>query len=330
MRIEGNGTLRLESPYEFGVYRHKVQLHAHTTRSDGRVDPQPVMKAYEDLGYAAVAVTDHDYAGRTSLNLEHPGGTPMLHIPGVEYSADANNESWCHLLAVGITHVHHADGLDARQSQVDAAAAEQGLSFLCHPYGEEVHRRGWTAQEALGLRGYNGIEIYNGISSDRHEVLSAFSRAVDLVLASGRRITIISSDDSHQRADMDRGYLVINSSVPRKDLQVGDVLSALRSGDFYAVGRIDSGATRVPVFLDIEVAGDTITVRTDCAADIAFMTRHHHTAAPGPDASLLEEGVSCARYTASPDDGFVRVEATLRENGLTSRAWSNPIHVIPR
>ena len=38
----------------------KVDLHAHTTRSDGENTPEEMIARYEELGFDAVAITDHD------------------------------------------------------------------------------------------------------------------------------------------------------------------------------------------------------------------------------------------------------------------------------
>ena len=48
------------NPYAVpGSYR-KPQLHCHTTRSDGRLDPRGLLERYRAKGYAAVVFTDHD------------------------------------------------------------------------------------------------------------------------------------------------------------------------------------------------------------------------------------------------------------------------------
>jgi len=38
----------------------KVNLHTHTTFSDGKNTPKEMVEAYKELGYGAVAITDHD------------------------------------------------------------------------------------------------------------------------------------------------------------------------------------------------------------------------------------------------------------------------------
>jgi hypothetical protein len=44
----------------------KGNLHTHTSYSDGAHLPLEILKIYEDLGYAFVAITDHDYLIRPS------------------------------------------------------------------------------------------------------------------------------------------------------------------------------------------------------------------------------------------------------------------------
>lgn len=37
----------------------KINLHMHTSQSDGRLSPLEALKSYEDAGYDAVWLTDH-------------------------------------------------------------------------------------------------------------------------------------------------------------------------------------------------------------------------------------------------------------------------------
>ncbi|HDP33871.1 MAG TPA: hypothetical protein ENN29_02040 [Candidatus Hydrogenedentes bacterium] len=155
---------RLNSPYDFGAHQHKVQLHAHTTNSDGDHPGEWLMQAYEKLGYAAVAITDHDYR-RYSASLADPKGHKIIHIPGVEYSGDNRERSWNHMIGINIQTIHHADGTGARQAQIEQAKQEGGLTYLCHPYDESIHPRGWNDQDVKEMvHGFTGIEIHNGAS----------------------------------------------------------------------------------------------------------------------------------------------------------------------
>ncbi len=40
--------------------QYKANFHAHTTRSDGRLNPHAVVDVYNKLGYNVLAITDHD------------------------------------------------------------------------------------------------------------------------------------------------------------------------------------------------------------------------------------------------------------------------------
>ena len=43
----------------FGINRWKINLHTHTTRSDGSRTPEEVAEIYKKAGYDVIAVTDH-------------------------------------------------------------------------------------------------------------------------------------------------------------------------------------------------------------------------------------------------------------------------------
>ncbi len=319
----------LDSPYDFGPYQHKVQLHSHTTQSDGDHAPSWVMQAYEDLGYAAVAITDHDYT-RHSASLTDPGGHNIIHIPGVEYSGDNSEQSWNHMLGIGIATIHHLDGTGARQAQIDQAAAEGGITFLCHPYDDTIHRRGWNDDELLEVMDYTGIEIHNG-GSYHNPGGRDYAYKVDLALSAGRKIFLISVDDFHRNPEstMDRGHVVVNSYSNSDDIELEDIMLALEMGNFFAAGRVNTGHPYPPRFLDISVSGLTVTVETDKVTDIEFITDRHNYYKEGDNYSHKVYETTLAEYKASPDDVFVRIKAVYTEDGNESYAWSNPLYVLP-
>ena len=68
----------------FGRKRQKVNLHMHTTRSDGQYSPATALRAYRNEGYDAVALTDHWRYGA--------GGNDegMTVLSGAEYNLDGS------------------------------------------------------------------------------------------------------------------------------------------------------------------------------------------------------------------------------------------------
>ncbi|MCX7708245.1 MAG: PHP domain-containing protein [Clostridia bacterium] len=69
-----------------------IDLHTHTTASDGSMSPGELVKHAKACGLAAVAVTDHDTVGGIVEALEAGQRIGMDVIPGIEISADYKPE----------------------------------------------------------------------------------------------------------------------------------------------------------------------------------------------------------------------------------------------
>jgi hypothetical protein len=324
-----DGAFHLESPYAFGAYQHKVQLHAHTTDSDGDHSGEWVMQAYQDRGYVAVAKTDHDHRDHTP-SLDDPGGHGITHIPSLEYSGDNDKRSFAHMLGINIRTIYHEEGVGNRPAQIDHAKKEAGFTYICHPYEVSIHRRGWSYEQIIDwVDGFTGMEINNGRSYIGPEGRN-YPTKIDCALTNGKEIKVIAVDDFHRNAEetMDRGCVVINSDLDKDSIRLDSVIDALRTGNYFATGRIQTSNPQPPYFTDITVSGPTIAVTTDREVDIQFITDKHNYYRPGTNFSQLNVGVREARYTASPDDKWIRIQATCTdENGNKTYAWSNPIYV---
>lgn len=67
----------------------KIDLHIHTTASDGRLTPSEVVRRAAKLGVEVVAITDHDSVAGIEEALSEAQKYPqMMVIPGVEMGAD--------------------------------------------------------------------------------------------------------------------------------------------------------------------------------------------------------------------------------------------------
>jgi hypothetical protein len=322
--------LRLDSPYQPGAHRHKVQLHAHSTDSNGDHAPDWVLRAYQELGYVAVAITDHDHSPSFTPRVTDPGGHGITHVPGVEYSGDDDLRSFSHMLGINIRSIHHADGVGNRPAQIGQALLEGGFAYLCHPYDLSIHRRGWSGEQITGwVRNFTGIEIHNGASYHDPDGRD-YPYKVDLALLAGMEIQVIATDDFHRNAEqtMDRGCVFIFSDKPADAIGLPDIVQALRTGNFFAAGRLNTRHPQPPQFTGITVAGSRITVSTDQPVDIQFITARHNYFRGAPYCSQVNRGVTTAHYTASAADQWVRIKATRTDAaGNRSYAWSNPVFV---
>jgi predicted metal-dependent phosphoesterase TrpH len=65
-----------------------VDLHLHTTASDGQYSPTEVVHRARELGLTAIAITDHDTTDGVEEAQAAASGTLLQVIPGVEISTD--------------------------------------------------------------------------------------------------------------------------------------------------------------------------------------------------------------------------------------------------
>jgi 3',5'-nucleoside bisphosphate phosphatase len=81
---------------------HYVDLHTHTTASDGVLPPEQLVDAAATAGLKAIAVTDHDTVDGVA-RAEIAGARLGIRIvPGVELSANVGDHE-AHILALGVS-----------------------------------------------------------------------------------------------------------------------------------------------------------------------------------------------------------------------------------
>jgi 3',5'-nucleoside bisphosphate phosphatase len=82
----------------------KVDLHLHSSISDGVLNPKELIARAAGLGLTAISLTDHDNVDGIPPALEAAAGYPsMMFIPGVEISTDVS-EGEVHILGYFIDH----------------------------------------------------------------------------------------------------------------------------------------------------------------------------------------------------------------------------------
>lgn len=96
-----------------------IDLHLHTTHSDGRSTPQQVVADAKRKGLRAIAITDHDTVSGVRDMMAFAKDAAIECLAGIEISAHAEGEGDLHLLGYGID-PDHAGLLDTLQHQKDA------------------------------------------------------------------------------------------------------------------------------------------------------------------------------------------------------------------
>ena len=79
---------------------YKVDLHSHSTVSDGLDSPAALVEKMWKSGVSALALTDHDALGGLPEARAAAERIGMRLIPGAEISADAADGEDVHLLAL--------------------------------------------------------------------------------------------------------------------------------------------------------------------------------------------------------------------------------------
>ena len=141
-----SSSARVDAPA--GAY---VDLHAHSTASDGSKAPMAVVAAARAAGLAAIALTDHDTTAGIDEAVEAGRGLGIRVIPGVELSAmEAERE--IHVLALHLARIDAIEGALRGFRDGRIARAEQIVAKL-NALGVPITMDAVLAQAAGGAVG---------------------------------------------------------------------------------------------------------------------------------------------------------------------------------
>ena len=80
----------------------KIDLHMHTTASDGEYSPTEVVKMVKEKKIEIFAITDHDTTSGIDEALEEANRQGLRLIPGIEFSAKDNEAKKVHILGYNL------------------------------------------------------------------------------------------------------------------------------------------------------------------------------------------------------------------------------------
>lgn len=83
-----------------------IDLHTHTTASDGSLSPAELIKQADQAGLKAVAVTDHDTIAGLAEALAAGQGLDLEVVPGVEISIEVGLDGGAHLVGLWVRPGH--------------------------------------------------------------------------------------------------------------------------------------------------------------------------------------------------------------------------------
>lgn len=161
----------------------RLDLHVHTTASDGSLSPQDVVALAADGGLDAIAVTDHDTVAGIPEAVDAAAGFSLRVIPGIEVSSTHEGSEY-HILGYFIdpqadsiqAHERHAlVGRERRMEEMVDRLRRQGLLIemadVVHAAGPDRSAIGRPhLARALALKGYaqSVPDAFDRLIGDNH------------------------------------------------------------------------------------------------------------------------------------------------------------------
>ncbi len=294
---------------------YRGNLHTHSTRSDGRLEPQEVCRRYRVEGYDFIALTDHfiglfDYPIVDTTGFRSDGFTTIL---GAElHTGTMENGHLWHLLAVGLPSCftppdapsfRPVKGSESASHLAQRARDAGAFVAIAHP-----HWSGLTMTDARSITAAHAVEVYNHgcvVDNDRGEGFLTLEH----LLNEGRHLNLIATDDAHfNTSDYFGGWVKVKATENTPE----SLLEALKAGAYYS--------STGPDIRDIRITKTRVEV--DCSPATSILVQGHGS----PMASLHGEAmttsdISLEKLDASP---WIRITVIDRAG---KRAWSNPIWV---
>lgn len=283
----------------------KGNIHTHSNRSDGALDPQEVCRRYREAGYDFLALTDHFLPrfGFPIVDTAPFRTADFTTILGAEVHAPktALGETW-HILAVGLP----ADFPPTLAEETGAALAQRCIdagAFVAIPHPA------WyalTAEDAATLPNAHAVEIYNHTSHVRTDRGDG-AYLIDQMLASGRQINLCATDDAHFHCDdAFGGFVMVKAMSNAPDA----LLAALKAGAFYS--------SQGPTIEHIDMTGETVEIT--CSPCQAIMALGRGSLAEQRNGTGLTRAVLPLEKLRR--GGFVRI---VIADAAGRRAWTNPV-----
>lgn len=321
---------------------YKVNMHCHTTISDGGNTPEDVKKRYVEAGYSAVCFTDHEVlvshknlcdenfialhgyevsVSDKTREYTNNGYKPVYHVNFIAKSQDnikmprfyqnnptqfGNARKW----ANEIGQYDEDDVIDGVQYDVEwlneyfKAVSEAGfLINYNHPQWSMQSR-----EDYIGLEHIHSVEIINGTVAQLNN--DCTSIPYEHFLRAGKRVAPTGGDDNHSSGNMFWAWTVIKAP----ELTYDALIAAYEKGDCYA--------TEGPDIYSIGIEDGKIKVKTSPVRSIVLHCDTRFAKKVSSKTELYTE----AEFEYSPEKfgRYFRIELRDAEG---YKAYSNAFYV---
>lgn len=295
----------------------KGNTHTHTRYSDGDSPPETVVDWYEAHAYDFLFLTDHNVLIPDDHLARLQRGT-MPVWQGEEVTMAA-----VHVNGLGVTELiappwpgkslMESDVPETHSERVrwaiERILAQGGVAHVNHPN----YLYTLTIDDLLASGEFGLLEVANGhnaVHNEGDETHPSTEFIWDTLLASGRQVWGVASDDAHHfqtwgenYSNPGRGWLRVEADGAR----LSDVLEALRGGRFYCSSGLELAA--------YEASSSEISLElADAEATIELV---------GPGGTVLDTVVGDrASFRLSAAGAYARTRATAADG---RQLWTQPV-----
>jgi predicted metal-dependent phosphoesterase TrpH len=168
-----------------------IDLHMHSTFSDGSLTPEELVTEACRIGLTAIALTDHDGTHGLPRFLAAAQSTPLRAIPGVEISADFHGGTM-HMLGYYIRHDdavlnEHLEWIRNGREMRNAEILHKLNALGCHITWEQVVA--FAGEDVVGRPHFAQAMIANGFVNDKDEAFDKYLGRGKPAYADRRRLS---------------------------------------------------------------------------------------------------------------------------------------------
>ncbi len=210
---------------------YRVELHTHTTASDGKMDPEELVVRAKIRNYDAIVVTDHNTTSFCQSAMNYGKKEGILVIPGIEWTT-----FWGHILiSGGKSNIDwRTVNLENIEEKLSQAKKSGDLVTVAHP-----KRLGTPfcseCRFLYKLNDWSSVDAYEVWSHYDPHIREESKKALkewSELLNAGYKITPVYGYDWHTKDEDGPAYAYTYVGIDG-DIKAESVLQAIRDGHTY-------------------------------------------------------------------------------------------------
>ncbi len=191
----------------------KVDLHLHTTFSDGLSSPEEMVDSAIERGIKIICITDHNEIEGARRAIKYSFDKDILVVPGIEVSTKKG-----HILGINIK--KKIKEWISPEAAVEEIKNQGGVAFLAHPFDWPMRNFRLSHKKIISLSNSKevGLEVFNAgvIFGSSNKIAADFAEKNNLIFSAG--------SDAHHKDFVGRGYLEIKKEIKSEN----DLIKALK------------------------------------------------------------------------------------------------------